>query len=184
VYIWNAQLSYEVASLLKRIKPDLILVLGGPEVSYETAEQAIVREADYVICGEGEVAFRQLCQRVLAKQRPLVKIIQPSLPAIEELILPYHLYTNEDLRQRTVYVEASRGCPFSCEFCLSSLDVRVRTFALENFLAAMDQLWQRGLRHYKFIDRTFNLSNKISQAILEFFLARFESGTFLHFEII
>jgi radical SAM superfamily enzyme YgiQ (UPF0313 family) len=83
-----------------------------------------------------------------------------------------------------IYVEASRGCPFTCEFCLSALDIPVRQFPLEPFLASMDSLLRRGVRQFKFVDRTFNLNLRVSRAILEFFLDRYQPGLFLHFEMI
>jgi hypothetical protein len=100
------------------------------------------------------------------------------------LTLPYELYTDDDLKHRVVYVEASRGCPFKCEFCLSSLDVPLRAVPLDTFLAAMGKLLDRGLRQFKFVDRTFNLNVNTSRAILEFFLQRYTPGLFLHFEMI
>jgi hypothetical protein len=81
-------------------------------------------------------------------------------------------------------VEASRGCPFKCEFCLSSLDVPVRNVPIDSFLREMQKLLDRGLRQFKFVDRTFNLNLSISRAILEFFLERYTPGLFLHFEMI
>ncbi|MGA3067459.1 MAG: DUF4080 domain-containing protein, partial [Tepidisphaeraceae bacterium] len=89
-----------------------------------------------------------------------------------------------DVAHRVIYVEASRGCPFSCEFCLSSLDIPVRNVPLDVFLAAMARLLDRGVRLFKFVDRTFNLNLNFSRAILEFFLARWRPGLFLHFEMI
>jgi hypothetical protein len=100
------------------------------------------------------------------------------------LELPYALYDDRDIAHRVIYVEASRGCPFSCEFCLSSLDVPVRNVPLERFLAAMQQLLDRGARRFKFVDRTFNLNLSIGKSILEFFRQRYEPGVFLHFEMI
>ena len=88
------------------------------------------------------------------------KIIPGDLPALDTLALPYDLYTDHDLAHRVLYVEASRGCPFTCEFCLSSLDVPVRASPLEPFLAALDRLLERGARQFKFVDRTFNLNLK------------------------
>lgn len=184
VYIWNIEPTLELVMLLKRIAPDMIIVLGGPEVSYETSEQAITALADYVICGEGETSFRYLCEALMQGERPADKIIVGLLPDVETLILPYDEYSDVDVAQRVVYVEASRGCPYSCEFCLSSLDQKVRRFPLDAFLTAMQKLFDRGTRHFKFIDRTFNLHIATSKAILEFFWQRYEPGMFLHFEMV
>jgi len=85
---------------------------------------------------------------------------------------------------RVIYIEASRGCPFTCEFCLSSLDVPVRQFPLDPLLAAADKLLERGVRRFKFVDRTFNLNIAASRRILEFFLERQRPGLFAHFEMI
>jgi hypothetical protein len=106
------------------------------------------------------------------------------LPTFDQLQLPYSLYTDDDIAHRVIYVEASRGCPFECEFCLSSLDIPVRHASVETFLAAMQSLLDRGARQFKFVDRTFNLNLQSSRAILEFFLERHRDGMFLHFEMI
>lgn len=184
VYIWNALETEALVSLLKKIAPSVTVVLGGPEVSYETEEQTLSQLADYVIRGEGEVAFQKLCASLLRGKRPLMKVLGPDEPELEALSLPYDLYTDADIEQRVVYVEASRGCPFRCEFCLSALDKQVRPFPLELFLESMAKLFQRGVRQFKFVDRTFNLSAKTSLAILEFFLELYEPGLFVHFEMV
>jgi radical SAM superfamily enzyme YgiQ (UPF0313 family) len=184
VYIWNAQQSEQLVAMLKRVRPDITIVIGGPEVSYDTDQQPICAMADYVITGEADLAFAELCRALLSGRRPLMKIIPATLPQFGELKLPYDLYDDRDLAQRVVYVEASRGCPFKCEFCLSSLDVPVRNAPLDEFLAAMQRLLDRGLRQFKFVDRTFNLNLNISKAILRFFAQRYVPGMFLHFEMI
>jgi radical SAM superfamily enzyme YgiQ (UPF0313 family) len=198
VYIWNAEPALRVVADLKRIRPDIIVVLGGPEVSHETDRQEIVGIADYVITGEADLAFADLCEKLLAGRRPLTKVIPADLPefaakqngsslslgAPRTMRLPYDLYDEKDIAHRVIYVEASRGCPFRCEFCLSSLDVPVRNAPLETFLPAMQSLFSRGVRHFKFVDRTFNLNLNISRAILDFFWQRYEPGLFLHFEMI
>jgi radical SAM superfamily enzyme YgiQ (UPF0313 family) len=184
VYIWNAQQSEQLVAMLKRVRPDITVILGGPEVSYETELQAICTIADYVITGEGDLAFAKLCAQLQSGRRPLMKIIPADLPDFSQLKLPYDLYTDQDLAQRVVYVEVSRGCPFKCEFCLSSLDVPVRNVPIDAFLDSMQRLLDRGLRQFKFVDRTFNLNLNISRAVLEFFLERYHPGLFLHFEMI
>jgi len=184
VYIWNARESLELVSLLKRIAPHVTIVLGGPEVSYECETQPIVALADYVITGEADLAFADLCRAIHEGRPPGEKIIRASLPPMDELITPYEEYGEEDVAHRVPYVEASRGCPFTCEFCLSSVNAPVRQFALEPFLESMDRLLERGVRRFKFVDRTFNLNLKISAAILRFFLERLRPGLFVHFEMV
>jgi radical SAM superfamily enzyme YgiQ (UPF0313 family) len=184
VYIWNVQPAEQLVALIKRVRPEIVIIIGGPEVSYEIDQQPICAAADYVISGEADLAFAEVCQKILAGNRPLMKIIPAELPQFDAMHLPYEFYDQRDIAQRVIYVEASRGCPFKCEFCLSSLDVPVRNVPLDAFLAAMQKLLDRGLRQFKFVDRTFNLNLHTSRSILEFFLERYEPGLFLHFEMI
>ncbi len=228
VYIWNVAPATQLVAELKRIAPQVTIVLGGPEVSYETDQQDICRLADYVITGEADLAFAALCEKLLTGDRPIEKVIEAGTPEFEPrrhggteerpaqgaalplqlfsmkadsplnagvpnsppclrasvVQLPYALYTDEDLAHRVIYVEASRGCPFKCEFCLSSLDVPVRNVPLQPFLDQMQALLDRGCRQFKFVDRTFNLNLSFSRSILQFFLERHTPGLFLHFEMI
>ena len=184
VYIWNVTLTTELVALLKNIRPDVIVVLGGPEVSYESDQQEIVRLADYTITGEGDLAFAELCRQLLAGTPPSQKILPAPLPDFAKLTLPYDEYNQDDIAHRLIYVEASRGCPFSCEFCLSSLDIPVRQAPIDTFLATLDRLLERGVLHFKFVDRTFNLNLAVSRRILKFFLERMKPGLFLHFEMV
>ncbi|WP_437185347.1 DUF4080 domain-containing protein [Planctomicrobium sp. SH668] len=184
VYIWNVEPMTRLVAELKRVRPEIIVVLGGPEVSYEAIGQPIVELADYVISGEGDMAFAELCREILKGARPEEKFIAAPVPQLDQVNLPYHLYSDADISHRVLYVEASRGCPFTCEFCLSALEIPVRQFSLEKFLAAMQSLLDRGARQFKFVDRTFNLNLRISQAILQFFLDRYDPEMFLHFEMI
>jgi radical SAM superfamily enzyme YgiQ (UPF0313 family) len=184
VYIWNVEQTTRLIAALKRLRPDILVVLGGPEVSFEYDDQPIVQLADYVITGEGDLAFAALSRKLLTGEPPKGKIIAAEPPRLDGIVLPYELYSDEDLAHRVIYVEASRGCPFSCEFCLSALDNPVRQFPLEPFLAAMQRLLDRGCQVFKFVDRTFNLNPRVSRAILQFFLDRMRAGLFLHFEMI
>ena len=190
VYVWNAVESRQLVANLKRLRPDLVVIIGGPEVSHEVEQQQICRDADYVITGEGDLAFAEVCRQILRQPSRRARAPAPSTiihappPEFDQLVLPYHLYTDEDIAHRVIYVEASRGCPFECEFCLSSLDVPVRNAPLDKFLAAMQSLLDRGVRQFKFVDRTFNLNIKFSSAILEFFRERYAPGLFVHFEMI
>jgi len=185
VYIWNAEPTRELVSLVKRLSPTTRIVLGGPEISHETEGQPLTDLADHVICGEADLAFAELCQALLDGKSP-EKILRPQLPDLTTLALPYDDYSERDCQHRVIYVEASRGCPYACEFCLSSLDEKVRAFPLEGFLAAMRRLSERGVRQFKLVDRTFNLHIETSRRILAFFLELCGQveGLFVHFEMI
>jgi radical SAM superfamily enzyme YgiQ (UPF0313 family) len=216
IYIWNVEQTTEVIAAIKRVRPDIKIILGGPEVSYETENQPIVQLADHVIAGEADLKFAEVC-RVLLERRPpvrldnagvqasacsdgtlkrelqyavpeagapLPKIILAEPPEFSQIVLPYDLYTDDDIAHRTIYVEASRGCPFTCEFCLSSLDIPVRQVPRPALFEQLQRLLDRGVKQFKFVDRTFNLNVDASKAILDFFLKRCQPGHFFHFEMI
>jgi radical SAM superfamily enzyme YgiQ (UPF0313 family) len=185
IYIWNVAESTRLVAALKRIRPGLIVVLGGPEVSFETDQQEIIQLADHTITGEADLKFAEVCRTLLADPMcRLPRIIPADLPQLKDLRLPYDLYTDDDVKHRVVYVEASRGCPFTCEFCLSALDVPVRQFPLPVLLPQLQALLDRGLLQFKFVDRTFNLNPTVSRTILQFFLDRLRPGLFVHFEMV
>jgi len=184
VYIWNVGPTTEVVRQLKQARPDLTIVLGGPEVSHEWAGQEIVQLADYLITGWGDVSFAKLCRALVDGETPPAKVIAGEQPALDQIDLPYGEYSADDLAHRLLYVEASRGCPFKCEFCLSALDKTAWAFDQPRFLAALDDLYRRGARHFKFVDRTFNLKIDNSLTILQFFLDRLTPELFLHFEVV
>ena len=184
VYIWNVAETTEVIAAIKRVRPDVTVILGGPEVSYETEEQEVVRLADYVVTGEADLKFAEVCRQLLRGEKPLAKVMAAPLPEFSQLTLPYDLYTDDDVAHRVIYVEASRGCPFTCEFCLSSLDIPVRQAPLDKLLEHLQRLLDRGVRQFKFVDRTFNLNLNVSRALLQFFLERYQPGLFFHFEMI
>jgi len=196
VSIWNHNATLELlAELHKAWAADLqrgqgakpVVVLGGPEVSHLPEDAKIFRFADYVIRGEGEEAFRTLCENVLSGAELDTFFINAVPINLETLKSGYHLYTDEDLAKKLTYVEASRGCPFNCEFCLSAVDSTIREFPLETFLAQMDALVKRGAKTFKFLDRTFNLNIKRALNTIEFFLEKIEErkGQFVvHFEMV
>jgi len=181
-YIWNAAEVKELIHILKKVSPQTTIILGGPEVTYEPF-RVDYDEADFIIKGEGDIAFYKLCKDILAQTPPKDKIITMSMPPLKELKLPYKYYTDDDIKNRYIYVEISRGCPFECEFCLSSMDEKVRAFNLDEVLTEFQKLWERGARNFKFVDRTFNLNMKTANRILDFFLEK-EPPYFAHFEVI
>ncbi|MFP3091346.1 radical SAM protein [Treponema sp. TIM-1] len=205
VSIWNHQGTVELLRALEKswnpraVRP--VIVLGGPEVSYLPAGAEIIRRADWVIRGEGEDVFRELCGLLLDRAgdrtdrdahgtlEGLIRALPPvrgvggkiveARPVDLAAIDPgYRLYTKEDLSRKLVYVEASRGCPFGCEFCQSSVPVggdrTVREFPLDAFLGEMAALINRGGRGFKFLDRSFNLDTNRARQIMEFFLERLQ----------
>jgi radical SAM superfamily enzyme YgiQ (UPF0313 family) len=184
VYIWNIVETTNVVSLLKVIAPEVKVVLGGPEVSYESEAQAIVQSCDYVLTGEADISFYELCKDIINNNAPNVKIIKSKPVELKNLEMPYQYYSDEDLKNRLLYVEASRGCPFKCEFCLSSLDTKSNPYELTVFLEQMETLYERGARNFKFIDRTFNLDINTSLQIMQFFLDRMTDDLYLHFEVV
>jgi radical SAM superfamily enzyme YgiQ (UPF0313 family) len=201
VSIWNHTATLELLKALHEgwkqgERP--VVVLGGPEVSHLPPEAELFEYADFVIRGEGEAAFRELCGLILrqgggtdrAGTLPSVrsaqgKYIEARRPDPADLASPYRLYTAEDLAGKLTYVEASRGCPFGCEFCLSSLDRDVREFPLDAFLAEMEKLILRGGRTFKFLDRSFNIDPQRAGAVMEFFLDKLTRRSFtVHFEMV
>jgi radical SAM superfamily enzyme YgiQ (UPF0313 family) len=188
VYIWNVTQTTELVRALKSQRPELKIVLGGPEVSHETESQEIVQLSDFVISGWGDVSFPKLCLALIKGPMPLMKMIQGEQPPLSDIELPYREFSDADLAHRVLYVEASRGCPFKCEFCLSALDKTAWAFDLNPFLQELGILYSRGARNFKFVDRTFNLKIEASAQILQFFLDRLQNdsaqGLLVHFEVI
>jgi radical SAM superfamily enzyme YgiQ (UPF0313 family) len=196
VSIWNhAETLRLLAALEEAWRERPVIVLGGPEVSWLDAGAELFRYADHVIRGEGETAFRDLCRAAL-DGGSIPRFIDAP-PSDTSLLLPaYRLYSDEDLARKLTYVEASRGCPFGCEFCQSSIGLGVsaapgvREFPLENFLGEMDRLIKRGARTFKFLDRSFNVNTERAICIAEFFLERLQKSPggnppfTVHFEMI
>ncbi|QQO10075.1 B12-binding domain-containing radical SAM protein [Breznakiella homolactica] len=208
VYIWNHRATLELLEALAaaweaegRERP--LIVLGGPEAAYLSADSGLAAAADWIFRGEGEHGFRDLCRSFLggpeksgASGKSAGFALSPHIKAIDGKFIEthpadpasadpgYRLYTGEDLARKLTYVEASRGCPFGCEFCLSSLDRSVRDFPLDGFLTEMDGLIRRGGRSFKFLDRTFNLDTDRARRVMEFFLDRLTPGMFVHFEMV
>ena len=112
VYIWNVDDTTKVVGLLKAVAPQVVVVIGGPEVSFEQGEQRICQLADYVVTGWGDITVPKLCRAVLHGPKPIMKVHAGEQPPLSEIALPYREYTAEDIKNRTLYVEASRGCRY------------------------------------------------------------------------
>jgi radical SAM superfamily enzyme YgiQ (UPF0313 family) len=181
VYIWNRGLVETLVPLLRQKLPAAVIVLGGPEIAHDTAS-ALAHAADCVVRGEGERLWPAICRDVL-DGRPLQPLPPPLPPVLETLQLPDTLYADSDLRHRNIYIEASRGCPLACAFCLSSAQPGVRHFPEAAVHASLQRLLDRGALQFRFVDRSFNLGGERSLRLLGFFLERLRPGLRLHFEL-
>lgn len=171
-YIWNIEETIKIVSMLRKLKPELVIVLGGPEVSYDTEHwMKRVPEADFIVMGEGEATFHHLLTELSGDKRwDLVFgaayrrggeiVVNPPRPKVELDTIPTpHRFAEDvpELPNRIVYFETSRGCPFNCQFCLSSAEVGVRYFDLDRTKRDLEYLVDSGAKLVKFVDRTFNI---------------------------
>ncbi|MBL7012533.1 MAG: cobalamin-dependent protein, partial [Kiritimatiellales bacterium] len=181
IYIWNLTVISETVTILRTLRPELKIIIGGPEVSYEHDDLSLFKNADHLICGEGEEIIEAVCTDLLAG-KTLPKVIAGPVANLKNIIPPYEEYTDEDIAHRRIYVETSRGCPSKCQYCLSALENGVRFFPLETLFPMFGKLIERGARIFKFIDRSFNANTAHAAAILRFFLENRCDGMMLHLE--
>jgi anaerobic magnesium-protoporphyrin IX monomethyl ester cyclase len=198
-YIWNIEETLKVVNMLKKIDPELIIVLGGPEVSYDTKEWMEKNpEIDFIVMGEGEQTFKQLLNELdtgrdfqnvhgVAYRNHDGKVtITPQRNKLDLKELPSPFRFSEDIPQlgkRITYIETSRGCPFSCQFCLSSIEVGVRYFEREKIKEDIRYLMANGAKTIKFVDRTFNISRSYAMDMFRFLIDEHLPGTVFQFEI-
>ncbi len=201
-YIWNIRETLDVIRNLKKVCPDLPIILGGPEVTYDADEWMKKHpEIDVIAIGEGEQTFLELLrvyqEALETKQPPRLRdvagiayregeYVRFSMPRaqIEEMDSipsPYADHLDE-LNNRVVYFEASRGCPFKCQYCLSSIEDGVRYFSLERVKEELQRLINHGVKTIKFVDRTFNINKKYALEIFQFLIDN-HNGTVFQFEI-
>jgi len=185
VYIWNLREITEVIQIVKRVLPETVVIIGGPEVSYEYEDLEIFKEADFLVRGEGELILPGLIEHIYSGSIPTQKVWSSKVDNLDVLVPPYDEYTEMDFAHRIIYVESSRGCPFHCEFCLSAIEPGVRFFNRQNFLKEMKKLIERGAKNFTFVDRTFNINETHALEILNFFLEYGVDQSYrLHFEIV
>lgn len=183
VYIWNLTLVTETAAILRAACPDLKIIIGGPEVSYEYEEQSLFQICDHLICGEGEIAAAELCRTLLGHPDACPpKVVHAQPVDLKTVTLPYDEYTDEDIAHRRIYIETSRGCPFLCDYCLSALEKNVRFIPASRMFPVFGKLIERGARIFKFLDRSFNVNAAHAAAILRYFLSNRRDGMMLHLE--
>jgi len=179
VYIWNHSRVRRTMEIIRERNPGIAVIAGGPEL---IAVQECPPWADHVITGEADIEFGRLCAGILNGEKS-ARLIRAEPADTANISLPYGEYTNEDIQNRMIYVEASRGCPYRCEYCISSLDRKLRHFPQSAFFHDMEILLMRGARQFKFVDRAFNADIGSACDILDYFLARYTPGLRLHFEM-
>lgn len=197
-YIWNREETFQICEVLKIIKPKLKIILGGPEVSFDG--EGILKKywfIDFIIYGEGEITFKELLKillngkddyrgvdGIIYRQEDQV-IKNPPRALVEKLdSIPSPYRDIEDsFKHKIVYFESSRGCPFNCQFCLSSTIKGVRYFGLERVKEDLDRLIEAQVKQVKFVDRTFNANKKYAMEIMDFIMEKDPKDINFHFEV-
>ncbi|WP_125141169.1 B12-binding domain-containing radical SAM protein [Clostridium transplantifaecale] len=198
-YIWNILYVKELVRDLKKVLPQVQIWLGGPEVSYDA--EAVLRELPEVkgiMAGEGEETFYHLVEQYMSEEHPTLLSAQPGLifrdkdgsihtgtaaPLMDLSRIPFSYGSLEGLEHRIIYYESSRGCPFSCSYCLSSIDKTVRFRDLDLVKKELSFFLDRRVPQVKFVDRTFNCKKSHSMEIWKFILEHDNGVTNFHFEI-
>lgn len=188
-YIWNIEIIKQVLLQLKKQKPNLLILLGGPEVSYNVEYYFSHYPIDYLIRNEGEIAFNQLLE-ALHNNKPFTNInnlvtryfANPVFEIDTKIIKSPH-YLDNDFQNRIIYIETSRGCPYNCSYCMASLEKKVRYFDLEQVKKELIFLMEKGARTFKFLDRTFNTDLKRALDLFNFIIDNHYPNTSFQFEI-
>ncbi|MEK3800052.1 B12-binding domain-containing radical SAM protein [Peribacillus sp. FSL H8-0477] len=197
-YIWNIEETIKVIQALKKIQPDLCIILGGPEVTYDVTEWLErIPEVDFIVVGEGEITFKSLLAAIygendfskiggIAYRRDGKNVVHPQNGKLDLKSIPSPYRFEEDraeLGKRVTYIETSRGCPFSCQFCLSSIEVGVRYFDREKIKEDIRYLMDNGAKTIKFVDRTFNISRSYAMEMFQFLIDEHRKDVVFQFEI-
>lgn len=193
-YIWNITRTLEVAGKIKQANPTCKILLGGPEVSYDWQEIIALQEIDFIIAGEGEIPFSSFLSSypmidhvpglIRKKEGEVMENSAPGIFNLQHLqnINPYLNIPASELKYKICYIEASRGCPNCCEFCLAGLHNNVRYLPTESIQANLLYLMERG-RVIKFLDRTFNTNAAFAISIFQFIIDHYQPGNIFQFEI-
>lgn len=191
-YIWNIEFVLKLAGEVKRVLPDVTIWLGGPEVSYDAVN--VIADNDFVdgvMIGEGEITFSRVIKAYKngddvsqipgVAVRGSIKVHQAEYMNMDDIPFPYENF--KDMEHRIIYYESSRGCPYSCSYCLSSVDKRVRFRSMELVKKELKVFIDANVPQVKFVDRTFNCDRKRTKEIWEFIRDNDNGITNFHFEI-
>ena len=197
-YIWNISYVKMILADIKKVLPDVKIWAGGPEVSYHG--EAFLKEepaVDLVMMGEGEITFAHFLKALLEgedlKQVPGLMVRNADgtftntgfrqVMDMSQIPFPYAFMDMKELEHRIIYYESSRGCPFSCAYCLSSIDKKLRFRSLDLVLPELEWFLQAKVPQVKFVDRTFNCKKSHAMAIWQYIRDHDNGVTNFHFEI-
>lgn len=199
-YIWNIEMTLHLVEMVKSVRPNIRIVLGGPEVSF-SADEILNRcqAVDFIAQGEGEEAFANLIDQLSAggsgispviagirgrdsQGRPAGSLQNVEVKDLSSIPFPYTEEDMEDLEHKIIYYESSRGCPFSCQYCLSGNKNTVRFFPQERTLKELQWFMDHGVKLVKFVDRTFNCAPGHHLPLMEF-MAKADTDTCFHLEM-
>ncbi|CEP82159.1 B12-binding domain-containing radical SAM protein [Paraclostridium sordellii] len=197
-YIWNVNDIVKLCDNIKKVKPNMKIALGGPEVSYDSEDSMKKYDfVDYILYGEGELVFRDFIKYlkgdikiedvdgiVYRNNKDIIK--NKPMKLLENLDLipsPYEKLNKEEYENRIVYYETSRGCPFNCQYCLSSTLQGLRYFSIDRVKKDLKALIDARVSQIKFIDRTFNANKKFAMEIMKFLMENDNDYTTYHFEV-
>ena len=197
-YIWNVNDIVKLCDNIKKVKPNMKIALGGPEVSYDSEDSMKKYDfVDYILYGEGELVFRDFVKHlkgdikiedvdgiVYRNNKDIIK--NKPMKLLENLDLipsPYEKLNKEEYENRIVYYETSRGCPFNCQYCLSSTLQGLRYFSIDRVKKDLKALIDARVSQIKFIERTFNANKKFAMEIMKFLMENDNDYTTYHFEV-
>lgn len=195
VYIWNVEKTKKLIELLKERSPQTIIILGGPEVTYEPDIFLASWDIDYVISGEGEFVLGELLSAIQGNNPAKIDgvstkdhisrtVVKTDLEKLTTLPSPYQLEEDKEyMKNRLIYFETSRGCPYQCQYCLSSLEKGVRYFPRQYIFDNLSYFIQSDARQIKFLDRTFNLNKTHTKSVFDFLINNHRPGLSCQFEI-
>ncbi|MGD9570060.1 MAG: DUF4080 domain-containing protein [Sedimentibacter sp.] len=196
-YVWNIEYIKEIAYIIKEAKNKIKILCGGPETSFEI-ERFMKSEPyfDFIIFGEGELTFKEFLlefkkshadfkaiKGLAYRDNNKITINQSREPIINLDSINYPYEENDNFEDKIIYYESSRGCPFCCSFCMSSIDKKMRTFSMDRVKKDLKLLLNTRARQIKFVDRTFNADYKRSMEIMDFIIENNKSNMKIHFEI-
>lgn len=198
VYIWNVEDIVRLCENIKKVRPNIKIALGGPEVSYD-CENAMKKYpfVDYILYGEGEVVYRDLMLSLMGDleidnvrgichrkgKKVIVNEAMPLIENLDEIPSPYESIDKSEYENKIVYFESSRGCPFNCQYCLSSAIKGLRYFSVPRIKRDLKNLIDARVSQIKFIDRTFNANREIAKDVMNFLMENDNGYTTYHFEV-